>query len=591
MLTSKKIFKKSMVTKYLLAFICIIVIPIFIIGVVMNNIYIHILLKKTADRYFQLLEQNGRVIEEEIKRMSLLTSTIAHNAELVQLFIQYKETDHPGLKLAYSKKIDAVLNYILNYTSQVDSMIFFYKRLGYYYYKNYPIIDENEIRNLKWYQSALNQRGRINVLPFLRNFTYNPNDLNFVSLTMGIPAEYYESEVELLYASFRLNFFDDVWYNKNNNVLQEIWVIDSAGNILLSNSKHYIGKNVKTFDYIPDVMDQKTNQIIIKNKNVKMLLLSYSIDKTDWKIISFIDYKNITREIDQFYTLEKVIFTFLILLFLVFSVIFFKNIIIPIQNLMRKMLQVEQGNFKVKIDHLGFDEIFSLNQAFNNMVKKMDKLTREKLTAEIQALQFQINPHFISNTLNSIRLMALMSKADNIKRMTEALMKFLLEVFSGKGRLIRIKSELQNLENYLYIMKVRFGDKFDVVYQIEPDVLDLYILKIILQPIMENAILHGISEKKEKGKIELKAYKAHENLIFEVIDDGIGMAAELIEKVLDDSYINENRFDKSIGIINVDKRIKLYHGAQYGLKIESEFGQFTKVSFILPVIDEDELDV
>jgi two-component system sensor histidine kinase YesM len=257
------------------------------------------------------------------------------------------------------------------------------------------------------------------------------------------------------------------------------------------------------------------------------------------------------------------------------------------------MKQVEKGNFDLEFETVGFDEVYNLNEAFNKMVKEIDNLTtaiklkeKERLDAEIESLQYQINPHFMSNTLNSIRLMAMIAKTENIQYMTESLMKFMIEIFRNKGKLVTIDSELNNLENYIYIMKIRFGDKFSIVYNIDKKIRDFYILKIIFQPVIENAIIHGISENKDKGIIKINGFIENNNLIFEIIDNGRGIEIEKIKQIFtsNDKNINEG----NIGIKNVDKRIKLYHGSDYGIFIESELSKYTKVKFVLPIIIEAE---
>jgi two-component system sensor histidine kinase YesM len=250
------------------------------------------------------------------------------------------------------------------------------------------------------------------------------------------------------------------------------------------------------------------------------------------------------------------------------------------------MNEVEKGNFNVNLESDGFDEIYILNESFNKMIKEIDNLTKEKVKAEIEALQYQINPHFISNTLNSIRLMAMMSKKQNIQNMTEALIRFMINVFKNKGEMTTIKDELENLENYIYMMKVRFGDKFNIHYKIKKEFEKLFILRMIIQPIIENSILHGLSEVSENGIIKINVYIKNNVLNIEVYDNGKGMNKKEISNIFDRTYTNDNKPEKCIGLINVDRRIKLFHGDKYGLIIKSIYGKYTKIIYTLPIIKE-----
>jgi two-component system, sensor histidine kinase YesM len=583
------LFKKSMAVKFFIVFLLLVVIPVIAISFYMNNIYINVLLKKISERYFQSVEETALTIEDEVRRMSLITSSIANNDEILKLVNSYSESNNQNKKFEYSKKIDSTLNFIFNYSNKIDSLIFFYKDKGYYDYKNYPVINEINIRNEKWYKESIENNGKTKVLSFIKNFTFNPNKIYLVSVVIGIPKTNYENNIDLVYMSFRLNYFDNLNYGKNIIDNEDIFILDENYKILLCTNKKDINKNITDLGFSNEYFEKENSYNIIKKNNNKFLLTSYSISKTNWKIVSIIDYKKITKEIDEYYNIEKIIFISIMILFFIFSIIFFINIINPIKKLTKKMKQVEKGNFDLEYETAGFDEVYNLNEAFNKMVKEIDNLTtaiklkeKERLDAEIESLQYQINPHFMSNTLNSIRLMAMMAKTENIQNMTESLMKFMIEIFRNKGKLITIDNELNNLENYIYIMKIRFGDKFSIIYDIDKKIRDFYILKIIFQPIIENAIIHGISENNDKGIIKIKGFIETNNLIFEIIDNGRGIEIEKIKQIFTNNDKNIN--DGNIGIKNVDKRIKLYHGSDYGIFIESQLSKYTKVKFVLPII-------
>ena len=579
-------FKKSMATKYIVAFIFIIVIPTFLIGVMLNKIFINILLKNTSEIYYQSLGRTVSNIEDEIRTMSLITSTISNNNEILKLLSNYNQLNSDNEKFNYSKKIDSNLDFIFNYSNRIDSVIFFYKGGDYYYYKNYPVLDESRIRELDWYKENLNNPGKTRVLSIVKTFTYNTTDIYLVSVVMGIPGSINKNEIELVYLSFRLNFLDELNYG-NFNDSEEILLVDENNDILISSNKEKINKKMSDFIGESDFNQKGNIQKIINTKyDKKILFTSYDIPKSNWCLISIIDYKNITKKVDYFYNMIKIIFIFFVILFILFSFIFFINIINPVKKLTKKMNEVEKGNFNVNIESAGFDEIFILNESFNSMIKKIDNLTKEKVKAEIEALQYQINPHFISNTLNSIRLMAMMAKKENIQNMSEALIRFMLNVFKNKGEMTTIKDEIENLENYVYIMKVRFGDKFNIQYNIEKELEDLFILRMIIQPVIENSILHGLSEVSENGLIKISVYTKNETLLIEVVDNGEGIKKKEIKNILTAAYASNHQAEKCIGLINVDRRIKLFHGTDYGLSIKSIYGKYTKVIYSLPIINE-----
>jgi two-component system sensor histidine kinase YesM len=161
--------------------------------------------------------------------------------------------------------------------------------------------------------------------------------------------------------------------------------------------------------------------------------------------------------------------------------------------------------------------------------------------------------------------MAMIAKVDSIKNMTEAFMKLLTSTFSRKGVFNTMEAELDVLRSYVYIMKVRFGDKFDVVFEMDESIRQCYILRLVLQPILENAILHGISDIEEKGLIKVKGYGLKGDLVVEIIDNGKGMSEEELKSLMSDEHRNTKGFN-GMGLKNVDKRIKLNYGNAMVLK-------------------------
>jgi two-component system sensor histidine kinase YesM len=211
------------------------------------------------------------------------------------------------------------------------------------------------------------------------------------------------------------------------------------------------------------------------------------------------------------------------------------------------------------------------------------KIIRPAVMLELQAMQYQITPHFIINTVNSIKIMAMISRQGDIEKMTEAFMRLLSAVLGKKGTESSAKEEIENIKHYIHIMKVRFGDKFNVEYDIAPEIEELSILSFLLQPIVENSIIHGFNEKDSGCLISIKGYCKDERLIFEVWDNGSGMAPEKARELLFQNHESGNGF-LSMGVYNVNRRIKLNYGRGYGLRIESKPDESTCVIFELPMI-------
>jgi two-component system sensor histidine kinase YesM len=243
----------------------------------------------------------------------------------------------------------------------------------------------------------------------------------------------------------------------------------------------------------------------------------------------------------------------------------------------------------------GNDEIGTIDAAFNHMIislnEQIDKNYIQWIAmqeAELKALQFQINPHFLYNTLESISGMASIKGCPDISKVSEKLgMMFRYSINKSGTELVTLNEEIRHVMNYFYIQNVRFGDTITTVIEIPDDLKKCKILRFILQPIVENSIIHGFEGNKRQGCIEISAKSAEDNLIIDIYDDGIGMS----EKQVDDlnAYINQiktvlhEQKHRSIGVKNVNTRIKLMFGEQYGLQIRSKPSAGTQVRIILPL--------
>jgi two-component system sensor histidine kinase YesM len=221
------------------------------------------------------------------------------------------------------------------------------------------------------------------------------------------------------------------------------------------------------------------------------------------------------------------------------------------------------------------------------LTREKENKERERSRLEMEALRLKINPHFLTNTLSSIRLMASISKADSIKEMTGALMKVLNDCFREEGGMATVARELEILESYVLIMKVRYGDSFEVIYDVDPSVRELYVLRMILQPLVENSILHGLNGLSRKGEIRIRGDMEDGRLILQVADNGRGMSKKRIQEAFSEEG-KENTGLTRVGLRSVHSRILLTHGASYGLRIDSQKGAYTRIILCLPIIREKE---
>jgi two-component system sensor histidine kinase YesM len=269
-----------------------------------------------------------------------------------------------------------------------------------------------------------------------------------------------------------------------------------------------------------------------------------------------------------------------------------RSIYTPIKKLHDVTTTITKNDLQALMTSDNVDEITELGMSFNIMIGKIKDLLDSKIKeqenlkkAELRALQAQINPHFLYNTLDTIIWMAESKKTDQVVKIVTALSSFFRISLSKGMDWITIGEEVERIKSYLTIQKMRYHDILDFKIEVDSDVTQNTILKLILQPLVENALYHGIKNKRQGGTISVRARrKGEDEVLLEVEDDGIGFTpkklAQLRAELNDDS--GEIKMESGYGIGNVNNRIRLYYGKQYGLSIESEYNTGTCVTLVIP---------
>lgn len=298
-------------------------------------------------------------------------------------------------------------------------------------------------------------------------------------------------------------------------------------------------------------------------------------------------------------TLQKQIPLLFLLLLFFFLLVFFSyqisySITSPLKKLQSACRGIQKnGRCTEDITDTGSDELASFTASFNTMARKINQLIHEEYEKdllynqlELQMLHMQINPHFLYNTLESIHAAAYLKGEEDLSRMAVLLGKTLRYGISAPADRVCVKDEVENLMNYIHLQKLRYKERISFFINIDESILECHMLKVILQPIVENAIYHGIDELKEGGAIQILGYRKEDVLMFQVVDNGRGLPEEKLRDL--NEYVNgRNRKFESIGLKNVNRRIQLCYGASYGLKIVSAPGRGTMVTIRIPSVYPD----
>ena len=314
-----------------------------------------------------------------------------------------------------------------------------------------------------------------------------------------------------------------------------------------------------------------------------------TISYTGWKLVGVIPYEAFTHGMLNVKYFVAILMLLTIMMLVIISRVVSARISSPILKLNESVKEYEAGE-KPEIYTGGSMEIRHLGHSIQNSYEQIERLMKEivkeqdeRRKSEMDALQSQINPHFLYNALESLTWMVEAEKNDEAVFMISQLAK-LFRISLSKGRtVIPIKDELQHAESYMNIQKIRYKNKFSVDFQVDPALYEYCTVKLILQPILENAINYGVREMDDCGEIVVRGKMEAGNLILSVEDNGLGMSEEEVEFVLTDS----NRIHKhgsGVGLVNVNNRIKILFGKEYGLLVESEPDEGTRVSIRIPAV-------
>lgn len=456
-----------------------------------------------------------------------------------------------------------------------------------------PMRKNSELTEQSWFQSAVADPNNLSFsLPHIQNL-FKGEYTWVVSMSRGITIKGDRGDIPaVLLVDVNFKEIDDLCQRVGLGKKGYVYIIDLVGNIVYHPQQQLIYVGLKNenrslplrYSYGSYVDDSGGEQRLITIKTV---------DQLGWKIIgvSYMDeIATMKSEISRF-LIWLLCFVFVIVLLLLSYIS--AKISRPIKMLERSMERVEQGDFTVNEPIRGCHEVEQLSARFHLMMAKvrelMNQIIREqeaKRKSELEVLQAQIHPHFLYNTLNSVvRMVGIGKNEDVITTITSLSKLFRISLSRGKS-IITVQEEIEHVRNYLIIQKMRYKQKFEYEIEAREEVLACKTLKLLLQPIVENAIYHGIEPMADPGHIRISASLYEGKLLFVVQDNGLGMPPHVREQVLAGGYKSEG--GSGVGIQNVNERIRLTFGEEYGLEIESELEVGTTVKVWLPYLRDDE---
>lgn len=378
------------------------------------------------------------------------------------------------------------------------------------------------------------------------------------------------------------------------NILSEIDFSTSGNTFIMNRSGEIIAQDPGTI--LPGELSSLSmpnaphGTLNARIQGKEKLIVYREMEGTDWLLVGMVPMKNLVKGAQQIKTYTLYLALAFVVVAVVLSVVVGRYVHSPVYTLMRYMKKAREGDFEARIPRKRKDEFGILFDSFNVMVFRIKQLIDElyiqrllKKETQLKMLASQINAHFIYNTLDSIHWISRMYKIDAISTMIFGLSRYLRLSLSDGREYVTVEEAAELVESYLSIQKARYEDKFAVDVVLDPAIKHNTVLKFLFQPLVENAIYHGIENLTGKGELQISWTKRDGDLLFTVTDNGVGIPEDQLEQIR--STLEQADIRDNFALRNINAQIKLSYGGNYGLTLESELGKGTRVSMIIPLKD------
>lgn len=495
--------------------------------------------------------------------------------EDMKKFQMYRDSDKVSAKLYTS---------ILYNNEYINSVTLIPFNSPLIYSKNrYSVSPFDNFENQHWYDTLYNSDGSSIIIPLHKDTMYGIDSGDIISIGRLIMNARTNRKLGILKIDVKINDLVELWNNESIHSGTQIFVSNNENDIIYSSFEDK--SREKTDNIMEQVISGKTN-IRIEKKDYLSILTTSNI--TGCSIMMLIPKSTIYKEAYTTMVIMILVAVFCILIAFIVSEMTSRHIMKPIKSLNSTIKEAYKGDLSVRVDTTSKGEFGELCHAFNlmidntqNLINKIYVEEQEKREMEYKALQAQISPHFMLNTLNAIKLMATMQGAKSIETSLDSIGHIIGFAIKDKSDKITIETELKQIQYYIQILSLRYYNKFNITFDVEDGVLCCYTLKYLLQPIMENCIFHGFDNMDKKGNINIKIHIQNKMIVYEVLDNGNGISQQVIDNILIKEKTNDG-FNK-IGIYNVNKRIQMIYGKDFGVQIKSSLGEFTLVKITIPI--------
>lgn len=454
------------------------------------------------------------------------------------------------------------------------------------------------LREESWYTGPESMNGgKFRLLPVSMEATGANSREQVISFVRNINRIPYREIIAYMKININVNVIEDMLVNSNGNEVERnmrVFMATDAGQIVYDNKGELTGQADGELTAASLARQGGDGDISWQGKRYL-----YTIEKsayTGWNTMILIPNDFLLSKQNSLRYILVLVGLLATLLIAVVSYVLSHQISLPLSYLMKKMSRVEQGDFSQRMEVQGNNEIGRLSRIYNNMLDSISRLINEvyesklvEKNAQLSALQAQINPHFLYNTLNIMKSISRIRGIEEVAEMSESLAELFQYSMKNLQHPVPLRSELDHIGNYMKIQQHRFSGRFELRSDIPGTLLQASVLKLTIQPLIENAIIHGLGRMRSGGCIELGARRSGRLLVIEVSDNGVGMderrLVELRRSLAAANRFPEDEDDKQgIGLRNIGQRIQLMYGEQYGIAIDSSPGRGTVVRLEFPCV-------
>lgn len=577
---------KSIQSTMLVSFSALMVLAMLVFMVIAMRYTSGTIYENSINYMSQIIQQVNYDIDTYIEYMENISSVIAKSSDVPRYLFDQNQTE--AEREAEKERILTQFQTIMESRDDIYNVAAVAKNGRY-------IINQGDdeltgyvdIESLDWYQAAMESKSGIAVSSSHVQNAIQSSYKWVITLSRALVNNQTGEREGLFFVDLNYSAISDLC---NNNSIEEkgyIFVLDAEGNIVYHPKQQLMYGGLKT-ENIDAIMECREDSLIIDEGGDSKLYTMSKSKRTGWTVVGAAYTSELLKNNEQAQMWYLLVASILLLAVIGISSIISREITKPIRSLRDSMRKVQNGQFDTHVEVITENEIGSLGRSFNLMTSEIQALMeqnvyeqKQKRKSELKALQAQINPHFLYNTLDSIIWMSEAGENDEVVEMTSALARLLRQSISNDQEEVELEKEIEYVKNYLTIQKMRYKDKLEFFIYVDPRVAHVPIIKLVLQPLVENAIYHGIKYKETKGNLKIYARPVDGRVEIVVADDGIGMDEDVMEHIFDEHRKEQKR--NGVGVPNVQKRLKLQYGSEYGIRYESVKGAGTKAVITIPV--------